>query len=244
MPGLTCDGHIWDATVAHFGGKIQAHVMTLAGFSGKPPIDKPLLPTVHDELVRYIGDNHLERPIFVGHSIGGFMAYWLAESAPDLLAGGVAVDGGPFLPALIDPKATVASSAPMATMLQQRMSDPAQFQQGVRGYMASMLREPAKYQDLIDTFAKSDPKTTADTMYFVTQTDLRPDLAKITSPILVIAADVDGQMPRAAVEAAWHAQVDAIPSHELVVVDHSKHFIMLDQPEALYAALDAFLAKH
>jgi len=41
IPGLACDGSIWNETVAHLRGKVQAHVVTLAGFVGKPPISTP-----------------------------------------------------------------------------------------------------------------------------------------------------------------------------------------------------------
>jgi len=244
IPGLTCDGHVWDATVAHLGGKVQAHVLSLAGFAGKPPIAEPLLPKVRDELVEYIRQNHLERPIIVGHSLGGFMTFWIAETAPELVAGGVAVDGAPFLPALMDPNATVASMAANAKTMTDQMRSPEQFAAGVHAFMGSMITDPNKHAALLDASAKSDPRTSADAMYLMFQTDLRGDLPKITAPILAIVADGNGGTPRAALEATWHAEIDKIPQHELVVIEHSKHFVMQDQPEAFYAALDAFLAKH
>jgi pimeloyl-ACP methyl ester carboxylesterase len=245
IPGLTCDGHVWDDTVAHLGGKVQAHVLSLRGFAGAPPIDKELLPTVREELVTYIRENHLEKPIIVGHSLGGFMTYWVAETAPDSIAGGVAVDGAPFFSALMDPKATAESAKPGATAMRDRMAGtPDQFKAGVKMFMGAMMREPDKHADLVDASTKSDPKTSAEAMYVLMTTDLRPDLAKIKAPILVIAADADGQMPRDAIEATWNAQLQTIPSHELIVVEHSKHFVMQDQPDAFYAALDAYLAKH
>jgi len=244
IPGLTCDGHVWDATLAHLGGKVQAHVLSLAGFAGKPPIAEPLLPKVRDELVEYIRQNHLEHPIVVGHSLGGFMTFWVAETAPELVAGGVAVDGAPFLPALMDPNATVASMAANAKTMTDQMRSPEQFQAGVRAFMGGMITDPSKHAALVDASAKSDPKTSADAMYLMFQTDLRGDLGKITAPIVAIVADGNGTIPRAALEASWHAQIDKVPAHELVVIEHSKHFVMQDQPEAFYAALDAFLAKH
>lgn len=245
MPGLTCDEHVWDATIAHLGGKYETHVISLAGFSGNAPIDKPLLPAVRDELITYIQEHHLEKPIFVGHSIGGFMAYWLAETAPDLLGGAVAVDGAPFLPALINPAATVENATPMAAAMRDQMTaNSAAFGDNIKKFSAGMMLEPAKHQAIIDASAKSDPKTTADTMFLVMQTDLRPQLTAIKAPIVVIAADGNGEIPRAALEATWHAQIDPIPTHDLVFVDKSKHFVMLDQPDAFYAALDAALAKH
>jgi N-formylmaleamate deformylase len=244
IPGLTCDGHVWDATVAHLGGKVQAHVITLAGFAGKPPIDRPLLPTVKDELIEYIKANHLDHPTIVGHSLGGFMTFWIAESAPDLIDRGVVVDGAPFLPGLIDPSATVESTAANAkAMTDQMRGDPQKFVDGVRAFMGSMMHDPSKFSAVVDASAKSDPTTTADAMYFLFQTDLRPDLGKITAPMVAIVADNDGQVPRAAVEATWHAQIDKIAHHDLVVIEHAKHFVMLDQPDAFHAALDKVLAQ-
>src|SRR5205814_7902084 len=121
---------------------------------------------------------------------------------------------------------------------------PDKFKMGVSMFMRSMIREPDKHPDLIELSGKSDPKTSADAMYFLMQTDLRADLPKIAAPILTIAADTDGQAPRPEVEASWKAQLDPVPHHELIVIEHSKHFVMLDQPEAFYGALDAFLASH
>jgi pimeloyl-ACP methyl ester carboxylesterase len=243
IPGLTCDGHVWDAAIAHLGGKVQAHVITLAGFAGKAPIDKPLLPTVKDELVEYIKANHLDHPTVVGHSLGGFMTFWIAESAPDLIGRGIAVDGAPFLPALIDPNATVESVTAKAKAMTDGMrGDPEKFAAGIRAFMGSMMHDPNKFPAVIDASAKSDAKTTADSMFFMFQTDLRPDLGKITAPIVTIVADNDGQVPRDALESIWHAEIDKVAHHELVVIEHAKHFVMLDQPDAFNAALDKALS--
>jgi pimeloyl-ACP methyl ester carboxylesterase len=244
LPGLTCDGTVWDGTVAHLGGKVRAHVLSLAGFAGTPPIDKALLPTVRDELIEYILRNHLDHPILVGHSLGAFVTFWVAETAPHLVGGGVAVDGAPFFPALMDPKATVASSADKAKGMREQMGGtPEKFTAGVRAFIGAMVSDADKHSAMIARWVKSDPKTSADAMYFLFQTDLRPDLGKITAPMLVIAADGKGQFPRADLEATWNAEIAEVPHHKLVVIDNAKHFLMLDQPDAFYAALDAFLAQ-
>ncbi len=144
----------------------------------------------------------------------------------------------------MNPAATVATAtAPATAMRDQLLAKPEAFAGNIKLFSAGMMREPDKHAALIEASAKSDPKATADTMFFVMQTDLRPDVRKITAPITVIAADGNGEIPRDVLEKTWHAQIDAIPAHELVVVDHSKQFVMLDQPEAFYAALDAALAK-
>jgi len=244
IPGLGCDGTIWNETVAHLGGKVQAHVLTLAGFGGNPPIAAPLLPTVHDELVRYIAANKLERPILVGHSLGGFLTYWTAETAPDVIGGAVVLDGVPYLPALRDPSITPDKVKDDAQGFAGRLGSmtPEAFAPAIRGFLGQMLSKPEDKEHVGAIAQKSDPKTTGDAIAFMFLTDLRPDLGKIAAPVLVLAADTDGLVARPELEKAWHAQVDPIPRHELVIVEHSKHFIMLDQPAVLDAALDKFLA--
>ena len=73
---------------------MQSHVVTLAGIAGVPPVAEPSLAGVHDELVRYIVDNELERPWSSSHSLGGTQALWLAETVPGL-GGVIDVEGQP-----------------------------------------------------------------------------------------------------------------------------------------------------
>jgi N-formylmaleamate deformylase len=244
IPGLGCDGTIWNETVAHLGGKVQAHVLSLAGFAGAPPIAEPLLPTVHDELLRYIAANRLDHPILVGHSLGGFLTYWTAETAPDVLGGAVVVDGAPYLPALRDPSVTPdkvkAEVADFAGHL--AAMTPETFAPSITNFLGQMISKTEDKAQVGAMASKSDPKTTGDAISFMFMTDLRPDLRKIKTRVLVLAADTNGLVDRDTLEKAWRAQVDPIPRHELVIVEHAKHFIMLDQPAVLDAALDKFLA--
>src|SRR4051812_6971651 len=45
-PGLGCPGDVWRETVAPLGDDSQAHVLTLSGFAGRPPISEPLSAAV------------------------------------------------------------------------------------------------------------------------------------------------------------------------------------------------------
>jgi pimeloyl-ACP methyl ester carboxylesterase len=245
IPGLTCDGSVWDATVAHFGGHVQAHVLSLAGFGATPPIAQPMLPTAHDEIIEYIKQNHLDHPIIVGHSLGAYLAFWVAETAPDQIGGLVAVDGAPFFPALFDVHATVESSRSAAKAMSDRMAalTGADFKAAISRFFNGMVAD-AKARDRIDAIGgKSDPRTTGDAMFYLFTHDLRPDVANISVPTLVLAADTGGDIPLPKLHATWEAQLGKIPHHEVVVVGKSRHFVMLDQPVAFDAALDKFLAR-
>jgi N-formylmaleamate deformylase len=245
IPGLTCDGSVWDETLAHLGGKVEAHVLSLAGFGATPPITEPLLPTVHAELVEYIEHNHLDHPILVGHSLGGFMTLWVAETAPALIGGVVTVDGPPFIGALFDADATPDSVRADAQQMGDGMAarKPDEFAAGMAQFLGIMITGSEDRARIAAIAGKSDPKTTGAAMVFLFTTDLRPDLGKISVPTLVVAADTTGgDVSRDQIEASWQAQIKPIPHHELAIIDHARHFVMLDQPAAFYAALDRFLA--
>jgi pimeloyl-ACP methyl ester carboxylesterase len=99
IPGLQCSGAVWNEAVVFYSDKYQVHVLTIAGFAGEPAIPGLPLSTVRDDLIRYIRENKLNHPVIVGHSLGGFLALWIAATGRDMIDRIVSVDGVPFLPA-------------------------------------------------------------------------------------------------------------------------------------------------
>jgi pimeloyl-[acyl-carrier protein] methyl ester esterase len=82
--------------------------------------------------------------------------------------------------------------------------------------------------------------------------DLRPGLSKIGVPLLEIGpfdAKLDPQNPYSPAttleqkQSYYASLLVGDPTAKVVIVDNSRHFIMLDQPEKLFAAIDAFLAS-
>src|SRR5450631_2693707 len=124
IPGFASSGKTWDSTVARYKDRYQCHVLTLAGFAGEPRIDAPFLETVRKDLATYIRKNKLDKPVIVGHSLGGFMALWLAEREPDLVGPLVIVDSLPFLADVMMPGATAESVKPMAENMRKMFSGP------------------------------------------------------------------------------------------------------------------------
>jgi pimeloyl-ACP methyl ester carboxylesterase len=238
IPGLASPGSVWDGTVAHLGGKVQAHVLTLAGFAGQPPIAQPFLQQVHDQIVQYIDANHLDHPIIVGHSLGGMMSLWLAETDP-AIGGVVDVDGVPFIAAMMDPSATEDSAMKMAAGVRQQMiaAPHDAFVANMRQFLGSMVTAPQNLEMLAAAADKCDQATVANAFAELMAKDLRADLPKITAHVLIIAAG-EARESRDKLEASWHEQVDAIPHHDLQFVDGAKHFVMLDQPDKFYALID------
>lgn len=229
LPGLGCPGEVWDDTVAHLGDTYEAHVLTLSGFAGNEAIDEPLSAAVRRDLTRYIRSRRLRDPIVVGHSMGGFIAYWIASYHPELVGPVIVVDAGPALSGDLDE----------ARALRARWKDASDedFAAGMRAAFMSMSGAPRKMAPVVEAVVRSDRRAIGDAIFEMVTTDLTDKVKEITAPVLVIAAD-------GAFQQRIRAQIDTIPDHEMIVLPHTHHFVMYDDPAGFYRAVDKFLEAH
>jgi pimeloyl-ACP methyl ester carboxylesterase len=227
IPGLGCPGEVWDATAEHLEG-FESHILTLAGFAGRKPIDKPLSATVRKELTRYIRAKRLDRPVIVGHSMGGFIAFWLATNFPENTGPVIIVDAGPAL----------SGDLEEAKQLREKWAGASdeEFAQQARFMYAGMARNRKALAPIAAKAAQSNRKALGDAIYEMMITDLTSEMSKIESPVLLVLAD--GYF-----KTRIQKQVADIPDHEVVILP-TGHFIMIDDPKGFYKAIDAFLAAH
>lgn len=244
IPGYSCSGEVWDGTVNHLKNNYELHVLTLAGFAGAKPIeDEEILKTVRNQIIQYVKDKKLKNPMLIGHSLGAFMTLWLNSTEPDLFGKGICVDGVPFVSAIGNPAATVESlkSNPQfdkQTTINNFKAIPNE------GYIDNMTK--AMLYQVNDTvhakrIAKwafdSDRKTLGSTIIEMSLTDLRQDISKIKSPILVLASLFGNKETS---EKIYNAQYSQLKNKTLKVAD-SKHFIMYDQEKWFFNEIDTFL---
>ena len=229
IPGLGCPGDVWDDTVAHLGSGYQAHVLTLSGFAGRKAIKEPLSAAVRRDLTRYIRSRKLKSPIIIGHSMGGFIAYWIASYHPELVGPTIIVDAGPALSGDID----------VAKSLRERWkyASDEEFVGLIRGAFFSMTNMRKRMEKTVDLIVKSDRLSIGNAIFEMVVTDLSDKVNEIQAPVLVIAADGGYQYK-------IKQQAEPIPNHEFVVVPHTRHFVFYDDPEAFYKVVDKFLADH
>jgi N-formylmaleamate deformylase len=244
LPDLQAPGDVWDTTVAHLGGRVEAHVVSIAGFAGLPAAAPgPVIPPLRDALARYLRERGKRSAIVVGHMFGATVAYALALSDPDLVAGIVAVDRGPTM-GDGDPKEVAAEAEEGRRGLAS--ASPETFAEMTKHRVAGSVASPETAARIAAEAAKSSQRTVADAFYEMMTLDLTPRLAEMKAPVLVIAtmgssgAKVDGD-ERAAFEASWHRQIDRIPRHTFVVIPGSRHYVMFDDPKAFFEQLDRFL---
>jgi len=244
IPGLSCGGDVWDGTVSHFKDNYECHVLTLAGFAGQPAIHAPFLDQVRAAIVKYINDKKLDHPVIIGHSLGGFMAFWVGSTNPQQVGPIIAVDGLPFLPALFNPNATAESVKPFADQFRSSLSAQTadEFAVSNRKSLATMITDPKDVDAVDATGKKSDPKAVGEAFYELMTADLRPLVKAIQTPVLLIGATAalpDDQ--RAAIETVYRQQVSTIPNHKVVFAAKAKHFIQLDEPQFFYTQVEQFL---
>lgn len=177
IPGLTNDGRVWASTVDEFGEDYETHVVSLAGFAGRTavPIDSGWLELMRDEIVEYARAKQIEKPVLVGHSLGGFLSLWIAATSPDLPSAVINVDGLPFLAATANPNATVEAVRPQAEQMRRMMTAPnSQFAQMQEQQIRLMVRDTTALPGVLAMARESETRTVGTAMYELFTTDLRP----------------------------------------------------------------------
>ncbi len=236
IPDLGAPGDVWDTTVAHLGGKVEAHVVEVAGFAGNAAVDGALMPMLHDQLATYVRE-HARGAVLVGHMFGAQVAYWVAMTEPDLVSGVVAIDAPPSrFDGAVDPEAVEGRDG-------LRAMPPEVFARAMKGRVGSMMKDQARAQGVGEKAARSSQPVVAETFYDSMTRDLRTGIPNIHAPVLTFLTT--GNLPPPmlpVVEASYRKQLGPVAHHEVVVVAGAKHYVMFDAPDVYFAKLDKFLA--
>lgn len=245
IPGLASAGEVWAPLAEVLAEQgYRARVLTLAGFAGQPPLPGPdFLPEVHRQLAAELQGVDGPRPLLVGHSLGAFMAYWLAATEADRVAGVVAVDGLPFLGALGNPAATPDSLREQAEQLASFMASltPEQYAQQNRMALASMISAAEDVERVAVSGNLSDPASVGRAVAEMMTTDLRPLMSAIQAPLVLIQAADSGAT--ASGRQAFAEQIAAVPSHRHLVAESGRHFVQLDDPDFVHKVVLELLAE-
>lgn len=250
IPGLSSPGDVWDSTVNALADDYRFHVVSLPGFAGKDPIetDTPFIEAMAEEIVNYIKDKNLEKPVLAGHSLGGFLSLYIGIHHPDLPAKIISVDGVPFLPAMTNPFMTEESAGAMANnmrnQLLQMTNDQRLAQQ--QQVIATMVTDPEKQKTTVEWSMQSDVKTVADAVHYLYSNDLRDDLSRIKVPVLVFGAwkayENYGVTKQMSLD-MYSRQFSKLDDVTIEIGDSGKHFLMWDDPELITSNFNKFLSN-
>jgi N-formylmaleamate deformylase len=244
--GVASSGEIWQSTVEALQDKYQLHIFTLAGFAGVKPIPmqrwgEGYLALQQQAILRYISAHKLNKPVVIGHSLGGYLALALAAKAPEQIGGAINVDGLPALGALFAQNRSGQNEAATS-------SDNKPQPQGGFDPMAmakSMANNEQWQQRIVADMYRSDGQTSGRVMGELMRSDLRPELANISVPVLTLGALQNGapySTPES-VQKNYENQLANAPAqfHSFAFSHDAKHFIMADAPQWLNQQIQQFL---
>jgi pimeloyl-ACP methyl ester carboxylesterase len=247
VPGLASGAWAWQDLVRELSAEHVIYVVTLPGFDGRPAGAGNAVDAARKGLLELINARRLEKPVLVGHSLGGILALAVAEEQPALVGGVVSIDGLPVFPGTEELPATQRLQAAQAAKARVAGVTAAAFSAQQQRYMRGIgVLDMDKADELAKLSAKSDPAAVGQYVADTLALDLRPGLGKISTPVLVLAPwfDADatqGQFGLQDKVEYYKSLMAGTPRLEVVAVSPSRHFAMFDQPAQVAGAIRAYL---
>jgi pimeloyl-ACP methyl ester carboxylesterase len=254
IPGLTCDGTVWDAFMARNEAKYTMHAVTLPGFGGTEappaPADNtgtPWLDNAQAAVLKLIEEKQLDKPVVMGHSLGGHVAYRLAGAAPDKIGGAVSVEGAPAFPLGPAPlpkeqrvQMVEQQVAPM--LLNVTEEDWAKQQDQMA---QGMINDAARGAQLREMFRTTKREVGARYMLELIKSDVSEEAVKSSAPVLTILA-VNNDNAAMGIDSEgmkkmWRGLMPGRLSESIEFVEGSRHFVMDDKPAELDAIFEEFV---
>ena len=232
FPGFTCPGEVWEDIVAELSKTNECHVFTFAGFENVPPIEKPWLSKIKEELSQYVTHKQLEYATIVGHSLGGVLGLWLATDDKFHFSTIIVVDALASTGALMMPN-FVSASIVYDNPYNQALLDMDAKSFGLMAdqMVIGMALNKDKHAQLKTWILNTDRETYVYGYTDLLKLDLRESLAKIKVPVTILAATQP--YGEEAVLKIYSEQYKNLAKYNIKFATESAHFIMFDQPEWL-----------
>jgi esterase len=238
LHGLFGAARNWSGLARRLGETLEVHALDLRNHGDSPWDDRMDYPAMAADVLAYMDAQGLERPILVGHSMGGKAAMCLALSHPERIGPLVVADIAPvsydngreaFIAAMrAVPLSGLARRAEAEAHLREAVPDP-----GIRMFlMQNLVEDPAggyRWRLNLPVLDRC-----------MDQISGFPDLAgPFDGPCLFIRGDrsdyiQDGH--RSAITARF-------PRARVATLKDAGHWLHSEQPEAFLATLRAFLSR-
>ncbi|MEO8446140.1 MAG: alpha/beta hydrolase [bacterium] len=237
IPGFSCSGEVWDETVNYFEKDFKCYVLTMPGFAGVKPESSPVFKNWVTYIAEYIKENDIDKPIVIGHSIGGGMAMLLAASYPKLVSRIVVVDALPCMSAVSDStfKAKEIPDCSESIDRYKKMSDD-EFYAIQKTSMKYLMADTVNSEKVIQWGFDSDRNTLGTIFCQFLNTDLRDTIENIQCPTLVL---LEPNFKYA--EKMVTSQYSKLKGAQLVYGTKGLHFIMYDDKDWYLDQIKKFL---
>jgi len=251
--GYGCSGDVWNDLANKLSEEFQCHIVYLPGFAGTPGFHTDsYMKDVKENIAGYIQQHNLDKPIIVGHSLGGFLSLFLACEYPNIIGPIIDIDGLAYTPAIIDPKADVESQLPVAKQYFKfddiLLGTPnVQTEEQIKPYLLSMTNHADKVDILAEWTKRSDQRILNQSMYDMFTIDLRNEIKKISSPILVFGTWIGYKSYGVSKESSlktYQEQFKNAANCTILISEAGRHFLMWDDEKWLISEMLNFLSKN
>jgi pimeloyl-ACP methyl ester carboxylesterase len=213
LHGLCGSGRWWSRNIDALARHFCVYVVDLVGFGASRKRQRFVLRGAAGSIGEWLEQIGIRQAAVVGHSMGGHIAADLAAEFPERVERLVLVD-------------------PVVLPLEQNYAQ----------HTIGMLREARQTQlsfvpVLLSDALRAGPRTIWQAANELLETDLRPKLASITAPTLVIWGENDALVPlRFGEQLSRYLRYD-----DLVVIKGAGHNPMWDRPDTFNQVLTEFL---
>ncbi len=236
LHGYPLDHTLWRAQMAALGDAYRVIAPDLRGHGASPaPEGEYRMDLLAADVAALLDRLGVERAVWVGHSMGGYVALAALRTMPERVAGLVLCASHPFA----DPPDKAASRRASAAQALREGTAPL-----VSGMLPLLFRPGTNLETISAHFIRSmmlrtPPQGVAGVLSGMAARPDAVDALRPLDPPKAILAGRDDQIVRLA---DLQALVAELPHVALHVIDGAGHLPMIEQPEATTAALRAFLA--
>lgn len=238
--GFACPGEVWDHIVTELSGTYQCHIFTFAGFGGVMPIETPWLPKIKEGVRAYVQEQQLKNTIIIGHSLGGTLGLWLVSEENYRYSKLIVVDALPATGALMIPNFKSENMVYDSPYNKQMIEMDMKAFEGMANQMVKgMTMNVEKQTQIKDWILQSDRETYVYGYTDLLKLDLRENIARINTPVVILAATHPYGLE--IVKKTYEEQYKNLKTYEIEYAEGSAHFIMYDKPEWLVNQVSKYL---
>ena len=230
------DRSMWVGQLVAVGGaRCRAVMVDLPGFgaSALSAGAAPAIDAYAHAVLATLDALGSRRAVFVGLSLGGYVALSLAAVAPERVAGLVLADTR----AASDDALTRAGRIVNLALVRDRGVE-ALVERMLPNLVAPACPEPVRGRIRAMATAQSREGVAFALLAMRDRPDRTPMLSSVTAPTLVLAGERDAITP----PDEMRAMASRIPGARFAVIDGAGHLSSLEQPARFNAPLEAFLA--
>lgn len=236
--GIGGAGRAWGPQMASFAAAGFMPVpLDLPGYGARPPVAVLDFEGLAEDVERAIEQRGLQRPVLVGHSMGGMIAQTMLRRRPDAYSAAVLACTSPafgnadgefqrkFVADRIGPLDAGKTMADLAPAMVARMIGPA--------------ADPAGRAQAIEVMSAVPAETYRAAVRCLVAFDERANLGKIAMPVLCLAGEKDPNAPAAVME----RMAGKIAGARYVCLAGIGHLPNLEAPATFDAAILEFLRQ-